>query len=39
MIKWSEFVLPDVDVFVVIDVGTWFYDASMHLVFHVVEVL
>jgi hypothetical protein len=31
-------VLPDVDVFVVIDVGTWFYNASMHLVLCAIEV-
>jgi hypothetical protein len=39
MITWLSLVLPDVGVlFVVIDVGTWFCNALMRLVLHVVEV-
>jgi hypothetical protein len=39
MITWSSLVLPDVGVlFIVFDVGTWFYNALMRLVWSTIEV-
>jgi hypothetical protein len=38
MITWPEFVLPDVGLFVVMIVGTWFCNALRHWVLHDVEV-